>query len=178
MSELQNELRRKGQIEIGKQLMLYGGEWRLLKVGDTYIGHTEGEEPEILTVRRVEVQRRRTNQIEGKVFPKERKKKLYDLNEVVKVTFIDNPNLNKENKTNERRTELPARVDVPTGGSVGHDGAGVEANGLPQPRPNRPQPPRNRPVPRAPRRGGKRDYTKPDVPGGDDRADDGDSDRS
>jgi hypothetical protein len=73
MSAIQNDLRRLGKIELGDKLLVYGGEWMLLQPGDMYLAHIEGEEPELLTCRRREVQKRRTGKTEGKVFPKERK---------------------------------------------------------------------------------------------------------
>ena len=162
MSKLQDELRRNGKIPLGDKIMLYGGEWRLLKPGDTYLAHTEGQEPDILTVRRVEVQKRRTGAVVGKVFPKERKKKLYDLHEVVKITFIDNPNSEKEKKDEpkpERARPEPERGESAVVGGLPKSEQRGELEGDRVPSSDERSVPRApRPIPRPPRRGGGTDY--------------------
>src|SRR4051812_7553845 len=92
MTDIQAELRLKGRVVLDEIIVEYRGEWSLLKPGDTYIGRHGDEDPQVLTVRRVEVQRRQSGMTSGKVFPKERKKRLYDLHEVVRVAVLQNPN--------------------------------------------------------------------------------------
>lgn len=142
MSDIQRQLRLKGRVDLGDVIVEYGGEWMLLSVGDTYIAETEGEEAEVLTVRKVEVQRRSSGLTTGKVFPKERKKKLYDLHECVKVRIISNPNPPKKEQEDER----PRPVAVESGR--------VEQADVATSRPDRS-------LPRDPRReGGKTDYSR------------------
>lgn len=142
MSNIQAELRLKGQVVYDDIIVMYMGEWMLLKPGDTYIAQHENEDPEVLTVRRVEVQKRNSGLATGKVFPKERKKKLYDLHEVVRVSIVPNPNppQPKEQKNAEQPIESGLNVE-----------ASPESGGNPTPRAN---------YGRA-REAGRVDYTKP-----------------
>ena len=158
VSELQNDLRRKGQLIIGDKIMIYAGEWQLLKPGD--LAHTEGQDPDVLTCRRIEVQKRRGMGPEGKVFPRERGPKLYDLHEVVKVTFIDNPNLDKGNQPDERIIAVePGLVEVHDTGSESDEGDRPEPNEHAVPREDLNERRTPRPVPRPPGRSGSTDYS-------------------
>ena len=131
MGDIQNQLRRNGKIDLGEKTIHYGGEWMLLKPGDKYLAEVDGEQADVLTVRRVEVQKRRTTRVDGKVFPKERKKKLYNLHEVIKVVISDNPNYIKK-ETSERN------VGSEETGSFGGDSKGLsQDSGKHEPDPKR-----------------------------------------
>jgi hypothetical protein len=108
MTDIQAELRLKGLVVLDDVIVEYRGEWPLLKPGDTYIGKHGDEDPEVLTVRRVEVQRRQSGITSGKVFPKERKKRLYDLHEVVKI-----PPKKEEEKTDVAGLRDPGPANDP-----------------------------------------------------------------
>jgi hypothetical protein len=105
MDDLIATLRLKGRVEVDEHLIEYAGEWHRLKAGDQYLGKHGDNKPELLTCRRLEVQRRQTGRVSGKVFPKERKKRLYNLEEVIRVIIRTNPNWDpskKEQKDDDR----------------------------------------------------------------------------
>lgn len=88
MTDLINLLRSKGGEAFDGKLLVYAGEWRLLKPGDKYLAQTKGEDPVLLTVRRTETRKRSTGLVEGRVFAKERKTRPYNLEECVRV-FVE-----------------------------------------------------------------------------------------
>lgn len=127
MELLINQLRRKGFVVLGEHILEYAGEWRLLKPGDVYLAQSEGGDPELLTFRRVEVRKRTINVVEGKIFPKERKKRIYDINECVRIIVRPNPNPIPEPVKEEAVVSTPTVRPEPRKEKVG-------------PRPQRPDP--------------------------------------
>jgi hypothetical protein len=138
MSDIQAELRLKGMVVLDDIIVQYMGEWMLLKPGDTYIAQHGDDDPEVLTVRRVEVQRRLSGLTTGKVFPKERKKRLYDLNEVVRISVIKNPN--PPVKKEEETPDVGGLRDQDNAADSGQPGEHDGQRDQPAPRPNHGRP--------------------------------------
>lgn len=147
--DIQAELRLKGRVELDDVIIEYRGEWMLLEPGDTYIAKHGDDNPEILTVRRVEVQKRLSGLTSGKVFSKERKKRLYDLHECVRVVILENPNPTKvkpvEPISEEKNDESGKRDRDDEVGAGTSDKANLDPN---------------RGRTREDRRAGRTDYTK------------------
>lgn len=83
MSKIQAALRKKGKVEFEGVTLMYGGEWPLLRPGDTYIAERD-EGPKLLTVDKIEKTQGKYDQWSGAVFPQENEH-AYDLHECVKV---------------------------------------------------------------------------------------------
>lgn len=84
MSKIQKDLRKKGKVEFEGIILMYAGEWPLLKPGDTYIAEKDNEGPKLLTVDKIEKTLDKHSRWHGSVFPKE-KDPAYDLYDCVKV---------------------------------------------------------------------------------------------
>src|SRR6478736_4435532 len=111
MSNIQAELRLKGQVVYDDIIVMYMGEWMLLKPGDTYIAQHENEDPEVLTVRRVEVQKRNSGLATGKVFPKERKNAEQPIESGLNVEASPESGGNPTPRANYGRAREAGRVD-------------------------------------------------------------------